>query len=258
VHDGAGVPPNRSASAGSSAVLIRSVLFNALFYANLIGHLILALPSLVLPYAVLHAFLRSYCRISLWLLRVVCAINVEWRGLENLPKGPCLVACKHQSMWETFALYAVLDDPTFVIKRELIWLPLFGWLAWRAGMIAIDRSAGLRALSRMRARTQEELGRGRQVVIFPEGTRRPPGAEPSYKPGVVHLYRNAGVPCIPLALNSGLFWPRRSFRRLPGTILVEALAPIAPGLANRAFLQHLENVLEDATARLIAEGANPP
>lgn len=258
MHNGAGVPHNKSILARPFAVLVRSALFNVLFYVNLIGHMVLALPGLVLPYAVLHAFLRSYARSSLWLLRVVCAVNVEWRGLENIPEGACLVACKHQSMWETFALYAVLDDPTFVLKRELIWLPLFGWLAWRAGTIAVDRGARLRALSRMRARTQEELERARQVVIFPEGTRRAPGAEPSYKAGVVYLYSTAGVPCIPLALNSGLFWPRRSFRRFPGTILVEALAPIAPGLDNRAFLQRLQSVLEEATARLIAEGRGQP
>jgi 1-acyl-sn-glycerol-3-phosphate acyltransferase len=236
-------------------VFVRSVLFNILFYANFTAHQIVALPTLALPYSALLAFLRSNARSSLWLLRVVCGTNVEWRGLENIPAGACIIACKHQSMWETFALYAILGDPTFVLKRELMWIPLFGWLARKARMIAVNRSAGMRALTRMRKRALEELERGRQIVIFPEGTRRAPGAEPSYKPGVVHLYATAGVACVPLALNSGLFWPRRSWRRLPGTILVEALEPIAPGLDNRAFLARLENVLEEATARLVAEGS---
>jgi 1-acyl-sn-glycerol-3-phosphate acyltransferase len=187
-------------------------------------------------------------------LRMICGIAVEWRGLENIPKGACIVACKHQSMWETFALYLVLDDPVFVLKRELMWIPGFGWYAWKARSIAVDRSAGMRALAYMKRRAQHELANGRQLVIFPEGTRRAPDAEPDYKPGIVHLYANAGSICVPLALNSGLFWPRRSFWRFPGTILVEALAPIEPGLGNRPFLARLEKVLEAATTRLVAEG----
>jgi 1-acyl-sn-glycerol-3-phosphate acyltransferase len=238
-----------------SAPLFRSFVFNVLFYANLTIHQVVALPALALPYPVVRAFIRSYARSSLWLLKAVCHTGVEWRGLENIPKGPCIIACKHQSMWETFALYAVLTDPTYVLKRELMWIPGFGWYAWKSGLIAVDRNGGLKALAYMRRRAQQELNRGRQVVIFPEGTRRAPGAEPSYKAGVVHLYAKMGVACVPLALNSGLFWPRRSFLRLPGTILVEALQPIPPGLDNRAFLARLETVLEAATAGLVAEGS---
>jgi 1-acyl-sn-glycerol-3-phosphate acyltransferase len=238
----------------SSALLARSVLFNALFYANLIVHMIAALPSLALPYPIQRAFIRSYARSSLWLLRAVCGTKVQWRGLEKIPQGACIIACKHQSLWETFALYAVLDDPTYIFKRELIWIPLFGWHMWKAGFIPIDRSAGLAALARMTARAQKELERSRQVIIFPEGTRRPPGAEPSYKPGIVHLYGKASVACVPVALNSGLFWPRRSLWRFPGTVLVEALDPIAPGLDKRTFFTRLQTALEEATARLVAEG----
>ncbi len=187
-------------------------LFNALFYANLTVHLIVALPTLVLPYPALRVFIRSYARTSLWLLRVVCGTKVEWRGAEKIPKGACIVACKHQSAWETFALYAVLDDPVYVLKRELMWIPLFGWYMRKAGLIPIDRSAGMAALARMTARAQKALAgaRAAQLIIFPEGTRRPPGAEPDYKPGIVYLYGKAGVPCVPMALNSGLYWPRRS------------------------------------------------
>jgi len=235
------------------ALLVRSLAFNALFYANLIVHVIVALPALALPHRVHLACVRSYARTSLWLLRVICGTTVEWRGRDRIPQGACIVACKHQSAWETFALYGLLDDPTYILKRELMWIPLFGWHMKKAGLIAIDRSAGLAALSRMTARARGELDRGRQVVIFPEGTRRPPGAEPSYKPGVAHLYGKAGVACVPLALNSGLFWPRRSILRLPGTIVVEVLDPIAPGLDSRAFLARLQDVLEQASTRLIEE-----
>ena len=168
----------------SLSVLIRSLLFNALFYASLTVHMVVALPTFFLPRRVLLVFVRSYARTSLWLLRVVCGIKVEWRGIENIPRGACIIACKHQSAWETFALYAVLRDPAYILKRELMWIPLFGWYTWKAGLIPVNREAGLAALSRMTTRARQELARARQVVIFPEGTRRPPGAEPVYKPGI--------------------------------------------------------------------------
>ena len=230
-------------------------MFNALFYVNIIARMIVALPTIGLPPRFMLGVLRAYSRSSLWLLRVVCNIRVEWRGRQKIPPGPCLVACKHQSFWETFALFAILDDPTFVLKRELMWIPLFGWLAHKAGMIPIDRGARATALARMTARAREELARSRQIVIFPEGTRRPPGAKPRYLPGVAYLYGETAVPCVPVALNSGLFWPRRSLRRFPGTVLVEVLDPIAPGLDKRTFLARLQGVLEEATARLVRESA---
>ena len=239
-------------------ILARSLLFNTLFYANLLVHMIVALPTLVLPYPVLRAFIRSYARSSLWLLRVICGTNVLWRGTENIPPGSFIVACKHQSAWETFALYAVLEDPTYILKRELMWIPLFGWYTWKAGLIPVDRNAGMAALSRMTARARRAIAgpRPRQLVIFPEGTRRSPGAEPSYKPGIVHLYARAGLPCVPAALNSGLFWPRRSLMRRPGTIIVEFLPPIAPGFDRTGFLAHLQDTIEEASARLLREAGD--
>jgi 1-acyl-sn-glycerol-3-phosphate acyltransferase len=240
----------------SPALVARSLAFNALFYAGLIIHMIVALPVLTMPHRVHLRFIRSYARTSLWLLRVICGTSVEWRGLEKIPQGAVIVACKHQSAWETFALCAVLDDPTYILKRGLMWIPLFGWHMRKAGLIPIDRSGGIAALSRMTARAKKELERSRQVVIFPEGTRRLPGAEPSYKPGVAHLYAKSGVACVPVALNSGLFWPRRSLLRFPGTVLVEVLDPIAPGLDARTFLNRLQNMLEEATARLIRQSRN--
>ncbi|MGH6673992.1 MAG: lysophospholipid acyltransferase family protein [Xanthobacteraceae bacterium] len=236
-----------------NSLFARSLAFNALFYVSLILHMIVALPIFFLPRRVHLRFVRSYSRTSLWLLRAVCGTGVEWRGLDKIPQGACIVACKHQSLWETFALYAVFSDPAYILKRELMWIPLFGWHMKKAGLIPIDRSAGVAALSRMTARAKQKLDQSRQVVIFPEGTRRPPGAEPSYKPGVAHVYARAGVVCVPLALNSGLFWPRRSLMRFPGTILVEVLDPIAPGLDPRAFLRRLQDVLEGASSRLIEE-----
>jgi 1-acyl-sn-glycerol-3-phosphate acyltransferase len=236
------------------SVTLRSVLYNLLFYVNLFVHMLAALPTLLLPRRFLWALVRSYARVSLWLLRVVCGVNVEWRGLQNIPPGAVLVASKHQSLWETFALLLVLDDPVYIVKRELMWLPLFGWFAWKCGMIPVDRGARSQALASMTVHARAALAAGRKIIIFPEGTRRAPGAEPKYKYGVVHLYAETGVPCLPVALNSGLFWPRRSLIRYPGTVRVEFLPPIAPGLAREAFAAQLERTIEDATARLIAEG----
>jgi 1-acyl-sn-glycerol-3-phosphate acyltransferase len=240
----------------STIIIARSLLFNALFYLNIVVHMIAALPAFLLPHRVLQVFILSYCRTSLWLLRVVCGLKVEWRHLEKIPAQACIIACKHQSLWETFALYAALREPVYVLKRELMWIPLFGWYAWKAGAIPVDRNAGLSALTHMTARARKELERPCQLVIFPEGTRRLPGAEPAYKPGVAYLYSKAGVPCVPLALNSGLFWPRRSLLRRPGTIVVEALDPIPPHLDRKVFLARLQNVLEEATARLLEESGN--
>lgn len=242
----------------SFATYIRSLLFIALFYVNLTAHMIVALPTLLLPRRILHVFVRSYALTSLWLLRVICGTKVEWRGVEKIPKTACILACKHQSAWETFALYAAIDDPTYILKRELMWLPLFGWYMRKAGLIPIDRSAGMAALARMTARARQALTgtRPRQLVIFPEGTRRSPGADPAYKPGIVYLYNKAGVPCMPLALNSGLFWPRRSLRRLPGTIVVEVLNPIPPGLDKDTFFSRLQASIETASTRLIEEAGD--
>jgi len=242
----------------SFSIAARSLVFNVLFYVNLTIHMIVALPTLALSYPALRVFIRSYARTSLWLLRVVCGTKVEWRGTEKLPKGACIVACKHQSAWETFALYALLDDPLYVLKRELMLLPLFGWYMRKAGLIPIDRGAGMAALARMTSRAQKALTgpQPRQLVIFPEGTRRLPGAAPDYKPGIAYLYGKAGVPCVPLALNSGLYWPRRSLFRLPGTVVAEVLDPIAPGLDRDMFFARLKDAIETASGRLLQESGD--
>jgi 1-acyl-sn-glycerol-3-phosphate acyltransferase len=242
-------------SSSTPSIVVRSLVFSALFYINITVRMIMALPAILLPYRFLHGVLRHYASSTLWFLRVVCGTTVEWRGREKLPAdGPYIVACKHQSLWETFALFTVLPDPTYVLKRELIWLPLFGWLATKARMIPIDRGSHTKALASMIAAARREAARRRQIVIFPEGTRRPLGAKPHYLPGVAFLYAELGLPCVPVALNSGLFWPRRSLRRYPGTVLVEVLDPIPPGLDKREFLSRLQKVTEEATARLVAEG----
>ena len=235
-------------------LVIRSVVFNVLFYLNLLMHFIAAIPTLAMPRWGIIAVARFWARTNLWLLRMVCGIRVEFRGVEKIPPGPLLVSSKHQSLWETFALLLILPDPAYIMKRELMWIPFFGWYTWKAGMIPVDRSRGSQALAEMNACARREAQRNRQIIIFPEGTRRPPGVEPKYKYGVVHLYAEMGVPCLPIALNSGLFWPRRSIRRYPGTIRVEVLDPIPPGLGKDEFFERLQGEVEAATARLVAVG----
>lgn len=235
-------------------VLVRSIVFNVLFYLTLLIYLIVALPTFLMPHWGIVEVAKSWGRTNLWLLRVICGTKVEWRGLEKIPKGSLIVASKHQSTWETFALIALFENPLFILKRELMWIPWFGWYTIKGRMVPVDRGAGSQALLQMTERAKIELSRNRQLIIFPEGTRRPAGAEPNYKYGVAHLYAAIGVPCLPIALNSGLFWPRRKFLRYPGTVVVEILDPIQPGLDRNTFLATLREAIEVPTARLIDEG----
>jgi 1-acyl-sn-glycerol-3-phosphate acyltransferase len=234
-------------------ILVRSIVFNLLFYLNTLIYLTIALPTFFMPYRAIIAVARSWGRTNLVLLRVIAGIDIEVRGREKIPRGPIIVAAKHQSAWETFALLPLFENPLFILKRELEWIPIFGWLMIKGRMVPIDRSAGPQALAAMTERARIELADNRQLIIFPEGTRRAAGAEPRYKHGVAHLYVAEGVPCLPIALNSGLFWPRRSIRRFPGTVLVEILDPIAPDLAKDEFFKLVQHEIETATARLIAE-----
>jgi 1-acyl-sn-glycerol-3-phosphate acyltransferase len=237
-------------------IFVRSILFNALFYLNTLVYLVIALPTFFMPYRAIIAVARSWARTNLVLLRVIAGIDIDVRGREKIPTGAIIVAAKHQSAWETFALLPLFENPLFIVKRELQWIPIFGWLMVKGRMVPVDRSAGSQALIEMTKRARIELADNRQLIIFPEGTRRPAGAEPRYKYGVAHLYAEQGVPCLPIALNSGLFWPRRSIRRFPGTVLIEILDPIAPGLEKEVFFERLKQGIETATGRLIAESTS--
>ena len=236
--------------------VLRSVLFNVLFYLNLILHVVVAIPTYALPRRAFMAVAKSWGRTSNALMRVA-GISVELRGLDKIPRGSLIVAAKHQSVWETFTLLTLFDDPAYIFKRELGWIPIFGWYAVKSRMVPVDRRARGGAIAGMVERAVEELKRGRQVIIFPEGTRTAPGAPPSYKSGVVHLYAAAGVPCLPVALNSGLYWPRRKFLRRPGTIVLEVLDPIPPGLDREEFAARLEREIETAQGRLEGRDLSP-
>lgn len=234
----------------------RSALFNIAFYVNLALFLVLGSGFFFTPRKWSVRALQAWARTSLWLLRVICGIAVEVRGREHIPLGAAMVAGKHQSSWETFAILPLLDDPAMVMKLELMWIPWFGWFAAKFRMIPVERGAGATALKRLGRAAQAAAAMDRQIVIFPEGTRRAPGAVPAYKPGAAALYLRLGVPCIPFALNSGVFWPKRRFLRHPGTIVLEFLPPIPPGLSRRDFSRRLESAIEPATAALVAEAAS--
>ena len=235
-------------------ITLRSIIFNLAFYVNLILFLVLGSVFFITPRKWSISALQAWARSSLWLLRVICDIHIEVRGQQNIPQGAILVAGKHQSVWETFAILPYFEDPCMIVKRELSWIPFFGWFIFKFRMIAVERSAASAALRKLLARGVEELAAGRQIVIMPEGTRQAPDAPPAYKSGAAALYGTLGCPCLPFALNSGLFWPRRKFLRLPGTIILEFLPPIPSGLPRKPFQQRLQTEIETATARLVAEG----
>jgi 1-acyl-sn-glycerol-3-phosphate acyltransferase len=235
-------------------LVFRSLLFNVAFYINIVLWMLALIPTFFMPRRLFMRAVQLWARSSLWLLRFLAGTRVEFRGLDRIPPGGLLIASKHQSLWETFALLPIFDDPTFILKRELQWIPFFGWYTWKAKCIPVDRKAGSQALVRMTARAREEVRAGRQILIFPEGTRRPAGAPPAYKYGVAHLYQNLGVSCLPVALNSGLYWPRRKFIRRPGTIVVEILEPIPPGLTREDMFNTAQERIEAASERLLHEG----
>ncbi|HZJ11575.1 MAG TPA: lysophospholipid acyltransferase family protein [Methyloceanibacter sp.] len=233
--------------------MARSLLFNVLFYVTTILFVVLGSPLLFAPRGWAMAALAVHGRFELWLLRAIVGTKLEVRGAEKLPNAACLVASKHQSAWETFALIPLFRDPALLMKRELFWIPFHGWFSRKFEMIPVDRDKGPAALRRMLREAKKRVADGREIVIFPEGTRRAPGAPPDYKTGVVLLYDALGIPCVPVALNSGVFWPRRSLERRPGTIVVEFLDPIPPGLKKAEFLKRLTDAIETASTRLLAE-----
>ena len=234
-------------------LVLRSAIFQVAFYLVTTLYTLSTLPFYLMPPRAMVGVAQAWGRTVIWLLRLICGIRLELRGRENIPPGALLVASKHQSAWETVALMSFFDYPTFVLKRELIWIPIFGWCLLKAGMIPLDRASGKGALAGVIARVRAALAERRQVIVFPEGTRRPVGAEPDYKLGLVQIYQASDAPCLPVALNSGMFWPRRSFLRHPGTLIVEFLPPIPAGLPRSTFFRRLQAELEAATARLVAE-----
>jgi 1-acyl-sn-glycerol-3-phosphate acyltransferase len=235
-------------------IWLRAFVFNlaAFCWTTLVGTL--ALPLLLLPRRGSIWVGRLWSRGMVALLRHVVGIEHELRGFDRLPQGGAIIAMKHQSAWDAVTLPLVLDDPAIVVKRELVRLPIYGWYMWRSGLaIPIDRRAGASALRRMVARAREAAAAGRPIVIFPQGTRVAPGAHLPYQPGVAALYQELALPLAPVAVNSGLFWGRRSFVKRPGRIVLEVLDPIPPGSPRQRLMAELEARVEAATTALEEE-----
>lgn len=231
---------------------LRSLAFNLCFYGVTVTLAVGGLPALASRRAVLR-LARTWARLTLWLLRVVAGTRVEFRGVEAIPPGPLLVAAKHQSALETLALCTIFPEFAYILKRELLFIPLIGWYLSRGGMVAIDRAKGGRAMSLMNAAAADAVRDGRQLIIFPEGTRRRPGDAPAYKQGLSHLYAALAVPCLPVALNTGVFWSRNSLVRRPGTAVIAFLPPIPPGLPRQDF-QVLAQARIEAASNALVEG----
>ncbi len=235
------------------ALYARSLLFYPILYVTWAVFLILGSWLLLCPRRWAMAGLAAHGDTTVFLLRAICGTRMEVRGREKLLQGPVIVAAKHQSAWDTFALISLMRDPALVMKAELLSVPLYGRFCRKFELIPVQRDLGPAALRQMSREARSRAAEGREILIFPEGTRKNPGDAPDYKPGVALLYQDLNVPVCPVALNSGMCWPRRSFLRYPGTIVAKFLDPIPPGLPRQEFMERLQSVIEVASNRLCLE-----
>jgi 1-acyl-sn-glycerol-3-phosphate acyltransferase len=228
---------------------LRSLCFNVGWYAGTVTIALVGAPILLLPRRAVVAWAKFWIRFCLWWLRITVGLTHRLSGLENLPAGPVIIASKHQSSWETLAYTLLFSDAAIVLKRELLFIPVVGWAMARAGNIAVERGDGAAALRGLVRQAKAVIAEGRSILIFPEGTRVAVGDERPYQVGTAALYRQLGVPVVPVALNSGLFWGRRQFIKRPGIIDVEILPAIAPGLSRDAFMTTLRARIDGAVDR---------
>lgn len=235
-------------------LIVRSALFNMAFYLNLIVRMIIFTP----PYFLMRrkaawVIPKNWVRSSNWLMEHIAGTTHSVEGLENIPEGGYIIAPKHQSFWDAIGLLPYLDDPFYILKRELTWIPLFGWYVNKMRMVPINRGSREKVMPAVLEQTKQRMADGRQLIIYPEGTRRPVGAEPAYRYGIARIYAELDVPVMPVAAVAGLFWPRRKFLRYPGNIKVRFLPPIPPGLPPEEFMQRLIDVTETAVDELLVE-----
>ena len=235
-----------------------SLVFTAWLYLSMAVFGLACVPTLLGPRRWTAAAARAWARSVLGALKLFCGVTVEVRGREHIPTGGGFVAGKHFAMLDTIAPLLVLPDSAYVLKRELMRLPFYGWYAAKLDMLPIDRAGGAKTLRAMVQGARDRMDQGRQILIFPEGTRVEPGAEPDYKPGVAGLYRELATPCTPLATNSGLCWPAHGWLKFPGNVVFEFLPAIPAGLKRSAFMAELERVIEADTNRLLAESTSLP
>ena len=232
---------------------LRSILYGLWYYGVTAGLAITYVPLLALPRGAIREGIRLWARLLIWGMRVIGGVRLEVRGLERLPKGAVLIAAKHQSMFDVVPAFAVMPDALFVMKRELLRIPLFGWHNLKHGTIVVDRAGQANAMRKLISDARDRFKEPRQLLIFPEGTRRPPGAPPAYKPGVAGMYRDLGVPCVPIATNTGVHINSQGVATSPGTVVYEILEPIPAGLKRADFMRILEERIETASTALLEE-----
>ncbi len=230
------------------------VLFLVWFWTISLVLALIYCVNLLLPRKAMVESIRFWARLVVFGLATFARVKVEVRGLEHCPRGAGLIAAKHECMFDFIGPFIFLPDACFVLKKELLKMPLFGWHATKTRMIPIDREGRSRALKDLVAVAKERLAEARQIIIFPEGTRVTPGAAPDYKPGVAALYRDLELPCTPLATNSGVHWPAKGWPRKPGTIVFEFLPAIPPGLKRADFMREMQDRVETASNALLAAG----
>lgn len=234
-------------------IWLRSLIFNALFMTVTAFSSMIAMALLPFHPRFIRRFIRHWARVIIWLLRVICGIRLRVTGLEHVVPGAVIIASKHQSAFDTFVWPALLEETSYVLKRELLDLPFWGRVARHSGAVAVDRDGGGAALRGMVRDAKRVLDEDRPLVIFPEGTRSAPGDRLPYQPGVAALVMGTGAPCYPVATNSGRHWGRRAFHKKPGVISISILPALPPGLARKPLMEALEAQIEAETARLMAE-----
>lgn len=237
---------------------LRHYLFQTLF---ILWNIILSVGCfwlLLLPRSVMLRFTRFYLHGVRLLFKYVAGTDFQIIGLEHLPETPCIIAAKHLAPWETMILPLLGRSPAIVLKRELMRIPLWGWYARKYGNVPVDRNGGGKAMTRMLAAAEKVIAANRDLLIFPQGTRLHLGEWKTYKIGVAGLYQRLQVPILPVALNSGIFWSRDGRLRQTGTITVEFLPPIPPGLDRTVMMKRLQNGIETASNRLVTAEGGPP
>jgi 1-acyl-sn-glycerol-3-phosphate acyltransferase len=235
-------------------LVLRSLLFQCLFYFLTLVICVTASPGVFLTRKFANKVQSFWARYMLWLLKITVGLDFEVRGREHIPDGPMILTSKHQSAWDTIIFAVALHDPVYVLKKQLLHIPVYGWYLYKLDMIAIDRDSGVSSLKNMIRQARRVISEGRRhIVIFPEGARVAPGDRLPYQLGVAGLYSMLGIPVVPVALNSGLFWPRRKFLKYPGTITLEFLPVIAQGMPREAFMAEIEERVETASERLMVE-----
>lgn len=230
---------------------VRAILFWLVMFAATLIISPLVVLTFPLPFQLRYATARNWARLNLWALRVICHIDYEVRGREHIPDQASIIFCKHQSTWETMALQAIFPPQVWVMKRELLRIPFFGWALAMLEPIAIDRSAGRQAVTQLVEQGKQRLAHGRWVVVFPEGTRVAPGSRGRYKIGGAVLAEQSGALVVPVAHNAGVYWPRHSFIKHPGTIQLVIGPPIdTQGKRAADILQQAEEWIESTVAQL--------